>query len=500
MGSYGVLGSTPIIFDVGVENGASSNARVLDQTNNTTALGGILVNRNINYNPALSLGGIAGTRAKLFAPSSWSPGSSIAHLDQATYTNTLDMLMRPQLDKAQITLSPGPSVLNIFADMGWVSPLITHTRLIDTEDTSNPFTVNATVVTDGTTGYFPNSTVKIRYIINSDAEIEATMIPGAGNSYSFQLPKPVVVPTLYSYYIVATDNYNGKNRTFTKPGQLVSSGKIDQQLYFQFTSGPDTKKPVIRTVPLDNISLSAPSIQVQATVTDNIGVGSVNLSYQKNGGALQNIAMTQDLDTLSIYRASIPTINTATGDAFTYRIVATDLATVPNSSSAPASGIYSVLVLGPVAAQSTYQNNFNGSSSDFFGNSYSITTPSGFSNGSIHSQHPYDDGSGLGDESNYIYQLRIPIKISADNPYILFDEIVLVEPGENGSVFGDQNFWDYVIVEGSTDSGVTWKRFVDGYDARANAPWLSKWNSSKDVDGNSTAVGDPGLFKTRLIN
>jgi hypothetical protein len=32
-----------------------------------------------------------------------------------------------------------------------------------------------------------------------------------------------------------------------------------------------------------------------------------------------------------------------------------------------------------------------------------------------------------------------------------FDEIVLVEPGESYADFGDTEFWDYVIVEGSND-------------------------------------------------
>lgn len=498
-GSFGVQGTTtPIVFDIGVENGANNNARLLDQTNNSTTLGSILVNRNINYNPALSLGGVAGNRAKLFAPTPWNGGSSIAHLDQTTYTGTQNMLMRPQLDKAQITLDPGPIVLNMFADMGWVSPAIDHKRLTDTETTNADFLVSAVIKADGTAGYSINNNVKIRYTINGGAEQTADMVVGANNTYTFSLPKPTVVPSQYSYYLITTDAYNSQSRTFTTPGSIIRPGQPDQPAFFQFVAGPDKVKPVIQTTPVDFIQLSTTSIKVQANVTDNIGVATVSLTYQKNNGAAQTVTMAQDNDTTFIYRSTIPTTGTAAGDVFTYRITATDVAAIPNTATAPSNGNYSVLVLGPVSPLNSYSNNFSSPSTDFFGSSYSITTPAGFTKPAIHSQHPYEDGNGPNNESNYVYQLRSPIKISVDNPYMVFDEIVLVEPGETGSVFGDSNFWDYVIVEGSVDNGVTWKPFLDGYDSRANAAWLSKWNSSI-IGQNSTAIGDPSLYRTRLI-
>ena len=33
--------------------------------------------------------------------------------------------------------------------------------------------------------------------------------------------------------------------------------------------------------------------------------------------------------------------------------------------------------------------------------------------------------------------------------------LLLMEPGDPGSVFGDSNFWDYVIAEATTD-GINW--------------------------------------------
>jgi hypothetical protein len=80
-----------------------------------------------------------------------------------------------------------------------------------------------------------------------------------------------------------------------------------------------------------------------------------------------------------------------------------------------------------------------------------------------------------------------------------FDEIVLVEPGEAGSVFPEQDFYDYVVTEASADGGQTWIPVANGYDSRDYSPWLTRYNSS--TSGSiSTAVGDPSLYRTRKLN
>ncbi|HEY0772280.1 MAG TPA: T9SS type A sorting domain-containing protein, partial [Sphingobacteriaceae bacterium] len=170
-----------------------------------------------------------------------------------------------------------------------------------------------------------------------------------------------------------------------------------------------------------------------------------------------------------------------------------------NQASSPSTGLYTVFVTGDVPARNSYVNDFNAESFDFIGNSFSIATPANFENGAIHSEHPYEDGSGPNNESNYSYQLQVPIIISAANHFIQFDEIVLVEPGEDGSEFGDADFFDYVIVEGSKDNGSTWTPFEDGYDSRANPAWLTRYNTNI-VSNSSTATGIPSLFRERQID
>ncbi|MCP4573930.1 MAG: T9SS type A sorting domain-containing protein [bacterium] len=110
--------------------------------------------------------------------------------------------------------------------------------------------------------------------------------------------------------------------------------------------------------------------------------------------------------------------------------------------------------------------------------------PTGFANGALHSNHPYPDAdTGLA-------MLTVPVKIS-DQTQLSFDEVVIVEPGDPGTVFGDSGFWDYAVVEGSLD-GATWTPVSDGLDCRSDAAWESAYNSSAD--------GDASMYRTRSID
>ncbi len=64
-------------------------------------------------------GTLDGELAKLYSPSEWSPGSSFSHVDQQTFSGTVNALMRPQMDRAQAIHSPGPLFCGMLADMGW---------------------------------------------------------------------------------------------------------------------------------------------------------------------------------------------------------------------------------------------------------------------------------------------------------------------------------------------------------------------------------------------
>ena len=139
-----------------------------------------------------------------------------------------------------------------------------------------------------------------------------------------------------------------------------------------------------------------------------------------------------------------------------------------------------------VQAQNSYTNNFNSLSNDFKGNGFSTyTIPSGFNNGAIQSIHPYLSNA------NYSYQLMVPIIVSEGDASLSYDDIALVEPGPPGSVFGDKNFSDYVIVEGTKD-GINWIPLLDGYNAQSDSIWFAAFSSN--------TKGDTTMFKNHIVN
>lgn len=64
-----------------------------------------------------------GSRVKLFAPSTWLPGSSYAHVD-TVYDNTSNALMTYSISNGEAQHSPGPITLGIFKDMA--TPIETY--------------------------------------------------------------------------------------------------------------------------------------------------------------------------------------------------------------------------------------------------------------------------------------------------------------------------------------------------------------------------------------
>jgi hypothetical protein len=146
-----------------------------------------------------------------------------------------------------------------------------------------------------------------------------------------------------------------------------------------------------------------------------------------------------------------------------------------------------------------FDDDFNNQGTEFIGHDFEIKSPSGFLNGVLNSPHPYLSPEDNNLFYNYSTLLRYPIVI-AKNGTMNFDEIVLVEPGEPGTVFGDEEFWDYVIVEGSKDYGDTWLPLIDGYDSRSNVTWNAEYNNGVDINGNSQTVGTKEMFIRRNIN
>jgi len=181
-------------------------------------------------------------------------------------------------------------------------------------------------------------------------------------------------------------------------------------------------------------------------------------------------------------------------DTIEYKIFAVDTARVPNLASLPKTGYFEAPVEEIFPAVSTYSTDFSKAEPDFFSIGFDISKPAGFSKYGLNSKHPYESPEDNNKSIEYTSILRYPLKFNESGMLVSYNEVVLVEPGADGSVFGSPDFFDYVIVEGSKNFGKTWFALIDGYDSRLFPSWLSAYNSSI-VGDNSTYVGTEALLQ-----
>ena len=88
--------------------------------------------------------------------------------------------------------------------------------------------------------------------------------------------------------------------------------------------------------------------------------------------------------------------------------------------------------------------------------------------------------------------MTTPIEVAGSNATVAYDDVAIVEAGAGSGVFGDPLFFDFVIVEGSNDNGVSWMPLADGYDSRSDSTWLTT-----DLAG---GAGDAIMFVHHELN
>ena len=434
-----------------------------------------------------------GTKAKVYAPSVFSEGSSISHLDKATYSGTANTLMTPSVNPGAIIHNPGIAV-DILYDLGWSMTNIIHEPGTGEEDVDKPYVVTATVVSDNRIRegslqlHYSQDTFKTENILSLQATDNA-------NEFQVTIPAPGKI-TKYQYYLRVEDQ---RGLNFTSPSEAPNP------LFFEFFYANDETNPVIVHEAVETLDDKAGNLDLDASVTDFFtGVAQVWIDYRINNGTLTSISMDKDFSDgfrpdLYVGSVLLPENGLSENDELEYRIRAIDKSPQQNTITSPAdNSFYKVRITKTLDAIRQYVNDFEIDENDFNGQGFSIAMPSGFTDQAIHSLHPYTN-AGQNNTRNFIYNLRIPIIIRNADPLIEFEEIVLVEPGEPGTEYTDTEFWDYVIVEGRRTNSSNWMPFLPGYDSKADASWLNTYNSniSQQV---SRGLGSPRLYRDRLID
>lgn len=136
----------------------------------------------------------------------------------------------------------------------------------------------------------------------------------------------------------------------------------------------------------------------------------------------------------------------------------------------------------------SYTSDFDRGSDFALSEFFEIGNLTGFSGNVLHTDHPYQTGQDLtGGVGEYTAVLRFPIVVSISDPKLRYRDVALVELGEPGASFGQSNFYDFVVVEGSKDLK-NWKALSPGYDAGFSNKWETPYRN--DQDGNASMFVD----------
>lgn len=420
---------------------------------------------------------------RLYAPASWDNGSSIYHLDDKTYAvGDTNSLMTPFTGSGEAIHYPGPKALAALYEMGWKSVSIRHKPLKDIEFVSAPIEFNAMIESD----YDLDSTkLYLVYSSNRFAKSDSILLKAGGIPATFSAKLSNIQGSGLSYYFSASDS---RKRRFVFPATSPANP-------LSFRIGIDKVAPMVKHDPVKFMLTSDQSVKIIAEATDNIGIKSVRIDYFINGGVIKSVAMVNDTSDVFSGTLVFPSGTIKDGDKISYRVVATDASSQSNIGRSPETGYNLFNVHGILSPVAKYVNNFESQINDFISSDFKIQTPAGFDSPALNSPHPYPSPNMDDTEFNYVAMLKYPIVLKTGGK-MSYDEVVLVEPGEEGNKFGDEDFWDYVIVEGSKDKGVTWKPLIDGYDSNSQKSWLTLFNSS--MSGNdSKAVPNKSHFVKR---
>ena len=111
---YGSL-DQPTPFDAYLQ--LDDGRRLSDLTSPSQELGKALTN-NLSWSGPKGIAANGGIKPKLYTPSRYQSGSSVSHLDEATFaTSGLNSIMTPNLDAGEVFTGPGPLLLAMMEDM-----------------------------------------------------------------------------------------------------------------------------------------------------------------------------------------------------------------------------------------------------------------------------------------------------------------------------------------------------------------------------------------------
>jgi hypothetical protein len=494
IGWYGIefgidngIDTLPLIYDTFIENGPGDRLTdTLVFKNFSADLRGEITGGDLYFSGPLLNTYTSGPRAPIYSPPIFDPGSSISHLDE-DQTLEPNTLMTPFIDKGEAIHDPGKLTLSILGDLGWINTRIIHKASHDTEENLNELPLSIRIASDT---LYKHDSIGVVFSYDRFATRNTLIMTSQGSDdiYNCSLSVPHYNSEI-QYYFFAQDCFK----------RIYRSPSLSDSLHSIYI-GIDTVRPVVSHTPLTSFLEKVDTINFIATVTDNLGVDTVFTEYKLNDGPLLKIGLKSGKDNIYSALLDARSLLLKGGDSIQYRIIAADSAKLPNSTVLPDSGYYTIHIESLMTTLTSYSTDFSGDASDdFINNGFEIYKPSGFNRYGLNSRHPYESPEDNDKTIESTSILRHPLKFNESGLVISFNEVVLVEPGETGSIFGSDEFWDYVILEGSKNFGKKWFRLADGYDSRLLKTWETAYKGSINEMGNSTAIGKESMLNKHTI-
>ena len=116
--SWPNLDTLPSVFDKFLVTNAG--AKLDSFPNPSTTLSPMLKNNNVYFNGPYAMAANGGIKPRIYAPATFALGSSITHLNEATYpAGNPNELMTPNGTSAYSLHTPGPICIGVLKDIGW---------------------------------------------------------------------------------------------------------------------------------------------------------------------------------------------------------------------------------------------------------------------------------------------------------------------------------------------------------------------------------------------
>lgn len=434
------------------------------------------------YNIANNSSEIDRTIDWIYAPRVCKEGVSIYHLDEI---GSECRLMGPFTYRGEAIHCIDESTLKILSAIGWNAVSFDFLAPKDFDSPCDELSVDIAVDC-----IFPDTTNYLQLIYSTNSFLTANAIEMHFNKSSQRFEGEIPLN-----YFTGNLQYYFKLNTIDSLTHFWPLSAPDST--FSLHIGSDYSSLKIMHNPVKLIYPSTSYLNLLATVKGDAEVKDVKVEYRLNGVTQENLILSNDSGEYYSGHLFFDKQLLASSK-LEYRIVACDKLEKSKIIAVPATGFYTVNVFEPYQPVSAYHTDFDGGQEDFVMTDFIVSEQQGFTTNLLNTCHPYLASANENELYNHIAQLKYPI-ILKKNAEMSFDEVVLIEPDENGTKSSNSLFSDFAIVEGSNDNGKTWQPLTERYDAHLEEVWIDGYLKSLSA-GNLYNYAQQNMFKKHTVS